>query len=507
LPVPPWLIDDVGSEILDEEAASFCLERLWDIFEKNISISKERGHLVWRPIRGHLEWIISSLIPKSAPNQLPPPSFFLERVFVTLFRIVMRLVHLNDNIDEAFQLLSLLSEIDDSYLIAFGSRILAGIRSLLKHCEISNLSSESNWEGMLSILLRFNSLSSFSAEAFETFCLIISQSINKSNFLPALNTLMMYAEPDLMQPVVVVAPPAVVTVTTRKFLFFKTTITQPVADVPTISTRASCEQIVSTLLLLHSKLRSLSASISGGMTSVLIGGEKRRVDITGLWLLSLSAFAKLCRSPRSDVATAATDALQRALLAEDLALHVESPQAWKRCFEMLLMPLMSDFDQALTASTNEQTVLNNLADLRLRISALLFQVLLHQLPVVSLLPDFHIFWLKFIGFLERYMQHKSDERLSIHFTESLKNLLLVMSATNVFVVASQKSGQDLSALTWAVIGTFQPTLRSSLEEALSDVMKPASLSAPDFHTSPAICATAPASHEACISAHDNDITR
>ena len=47
------------------------------------------------------------------------------------------------------------------------------------------------------------------------------------------------------------------------------------------------------------------------------------------------------------------------------------------------------------------------------------------------LPDFNIFWLKFIGSMERYMKAGAQlddvkGALSIHFTESLKNVLLVM---------------------------------------------------------------------------------
>jgi hypothetical protein len=101
------------------------------------------------------------------------------------------------------------------------------------------------------------------------------------------------------------------------------------------------------------------------------------------------------------------------------------------------------------------------------VSTLLFRVFLQRLPTLSALPDFHIFWLKFVGVLERHMKRNKtpDDSLSLHFTESLKNVLLVMYTSNVFQMASQRSGQDLSALTWSVIGSFRPDLRQQLEEA------------------------------------------
>jgi hypothetical protein len=82
---------------------------------------------------------------------------------------------------------------------------------------------------------------------------------------------------------------------------------------------------------------------------------------------------------------------------------------------------------------------------------------LHNLDTISALPDFHIFWLKFIGSMERHMKGNAGQSVSVHFTEWLKNVLLVMHANGTFDLASKRSGQDLWALTWAVITLYHYT--------------------------------------------------
>ena len=93
-------------------------------------------------------------------------------------------------------------------------------------------------------------------------------------------------------------------------------------------------------------------------------------------------------------------------------------------------------------------------DVRLRVATIVFRAFLHQLELLALLPDFHLFWLKFVGSLERYMKPDATtptavkpgptapaSSLAMHFTESLKNVLLVMHASGVFAEASKRSGQ------------------------------------------------------------------
>lgn len=57
--------------------------------------------------------------------------------------------------------------------------------------------------------------------------------------------------------------------------------------------------------------------------------------------------------------------------------------------------------------------------------------------------------------------------LSLHHTESLKNALLVMHARGTFSEATERTGQDLWGLTWAVIDSCRPGLRAEMTASLA----------------------------------------
>jgi len=59
---------------------------------------------------------------------------------------------------------------------------------------------------------------------------------------------------------------------------------------------------------------------------------------------------------------------------------------------------------------------------------------------------------------------KDKQGVSDHFSESLKNLILVMHSAGTFELASRRSGQDLWALTWAVLA--RPEMQEQLTQSL-----------------------------------------
>jgi len=111
-------------------------------------------------------------------------------------------------------------------------------------------------------------------------------------------------------------------------------------------------------------------------------------------------------------------------------------------------------------------------DLRLAAATLLFQTFLQHMGTLSDMAKFDIFWLTFLGSIEKFMRApkaespRSASQLHVHVTEHFKNLLLVMAASGTFKRASQRSpsGQDLLTLTWAVLERFRPDLRKQLQE-------------------------------------------
>jgi len=53
------------------------------------------------------------------------------------------------------------------------------------------------------------------------------------------------------------------------------------------------------------------------------------------------------------------------------------------------------------------------------------KTMLHNLSLLTQVPDFIHFWIKFLNATEGFLR-SSDELLSLQFSESLKNLLLVL---------------------------------------------------------------------------------
>mmetsp|Transcript_19252 Transcript_19252/g.31337 ORF Transcript_19252/g.31337 Transcript_19252/m.31337 type:complete len:115 (+) Transcript_19252:872-1216(+) len=105
------------------------------------------------------------------------------------------------------------------------------------------------------------------------------------------------------------------------------------------------------------------------------------------------------------------------------------------------------------------------------------------MTTLSAMDKFDIFWLTFLGSIEKFMRPpkaespRSASQLHVHVTEHFKNLLLVMAASGTFKRASQRSpsGQDLLTLTWAVLERFRPDLRRQLQELAGDSQHAASI--------------------------------
>ena len=107
-------------------------------------------------------------------------------------------------------------------------------------------------------------------------------------------------------------------------------------------------------------------------------------------------------------------------------------------------------------------------DINLRASSLLFQTFLHHLDTLLLTPDFSVFWLKLLGAIQQRLGGGTGGPLHQHFLESLKNVLLVMRASDVFSEMKERTGQDLYELTMRIIDTFHPEWKEELRGAMRE---------------------------------------
>eukprot|EP01113_Clastostelium_recurvatum_P025585 TRINITY_DN3078_c0_g1_i3.p1 TRINITY_DN3078_c0_g1~~TRINITY_DN3078_c0_g1_i3.p1 ORF type:complete len:1663 (+),score=447.69 TRINITY_DN3078_c0_g1_i3:135-5123(+) len=209
------------------------------------------------------------------------------------------------------------------------------------------------------------------------------------------------------------------------------------------------------------------------------------------WRPVLVGFCGLCRDHRVDVRNYAMTYLQRALVSPLLSML--SPQGWFVCFEEVIFPLLTDLlrpaDDRSEPGT-EPIDPAGLEETRLRASGLLSKIFLQHLPTILKYEDFHILWLKILQFIEAYMVSDHSELLAESVPESLKNILLVMSASGVFQPGKLTHGHDIWQLSWDAIEAFCPSLRedANLNLMLSQGQVPPRPTSP-FPSTPASTST------------------
>ncbi|XP_076292687.1 sec7 domain-containing protein garz [Lasioglossum baleicum] len=168
------------------------------------------------------------------------------------------------------------------------------------------------------------------------------------------------------------------------------------------------------------------------------------------WRPLLQGIARLCCDARRPVRTAAITYLQSTLLAHDLAQL--SAVEWSQCLEQVLFPLLTQLLEPIAADDPI-----GVEETRVRAAMLLSKVFLHHLTPLLTLPGFLPLWLTVLDLLRAYMHADNSELLFEAIPESLKNMLLVMSSTNVLA-----SNSNLWAPTWRTIDMFLPNLKEEL---------------------------------------------
>jgi brefeldin A-resistance guanine nucleotide exchange factor 1 len=397
--------------VLDQEAAVFCLERITDVLAHNQTRSADEVAPLWATVHDHFSLALAS--------GTGDATFYLERVVVNLLlHFPVRL--LRDparTCAHVMGLLTCLQTLSPQCHNALGTRVVAGLQIFLEtHAE--HITTSEQWKSLLDLLLQYRGHTHASNSAFKSMEFVTENQLTFESFVPLVTAYINFAQPleQVWQPV---GPPAV----------------------------------LDGLLRLYTKLTVLGVPVEGeGVRAV----SKREQDAlaarrTDLWLFTLQCLCQVCGDGRVEVRMKAIACLQHALLSA--GVKIKSPKAWHLCFEKLLIPLLDLVAQfAPTIAQAKEG-----GDIRLKAATVVFQTFLHNLDTISALPDFHIFWLKFIGSMERHMKGNAGQSVSVHFTEWLKNVLLVMHANGTFDLASKRSGQDLWALTWAVITLYHYT--------------------------------------------------
>jgi len=192
---------------------------------------------------------------------------------------------------------------------------------------------------------------------------------------------------------------------------------------------------------------------------------------TRYWVPALQDVSEICKDPRLEVRHYAIVILQRALLSPTLARA--PPQACFSCFQLVVFPLLKELLLLRPATRAEASALE---ETRQRASALASKIFLQYLNNIIGTPGFEDLWMQLLHYTELYMKADNSEMLAEAVTESLKNTLLVMSASNVL----QPSGeQGIWEKTWDKIDSFCPSVKQEFHTVLEKTHPPKPSSHPE----------------------------
>ena len=130
---------------------------------------------------------------------------------------------------------------------------------------------------------------------------------------------------------------------------------------------------------------------------------------------------------------------------------------WIFVFKQVLFPLFDDllegsvFDNNFVVADEE----------RLRAVNVVAKTLLQFLPFISRSSDFQVLWIQLLRYMQKFTEIADTETLVEGIRETLKNVLLVMDAQDVYQII----GEDMRDCTWAIIGKCRPL--SDLQEQLA----------------------------------------
>ncbi|GAA5820135.1 hypothetical protein JCM3770_005386 [Rhodotorula araucariae] len=197
------------------------------------------------------------------------------------------------------------------------------------------------------------------------------------------------------------------------------------------------------------------------------------------WIPLLSAYAQLCLNPARELRQNAISSLQRTLLAPEILQNRDVDLTI--IFERVFFPLLEELLKPQVFRRDPE----GMGETRLRASALLCKVFLQYLTQLSERQGMRTMtelWLKILGFQDRFMHSGRRDQMFEAVPELLKNVLLVMSASNFLVPPSTPAGQGRTeehALLWdATFERIHPFLPELQRELFPPPPVPVPFSAP-----------------------------
>ena len=437
----------------------FCLERLSQVLSSNINRINE----VWSPITDHFQSLImaqqnNTLKHKNKQSQndernvdiIRHSHYFFERISVNILKLCVELTEMETTmIDHVTQFLNLFLALDDTILFIIGRRIIAGIKLLLniqsennkkyiakqkgKQTQLSTTATsyygqcfkqEKDWKIILFLMKRFaNNLDDKQCvlEAFHVIELISKQHLEIINFNFVINTLTIFGKHDHSAPI--------------------------------HNTR-----VIEIILSIHSRLIFIS--------------NNNEIVLGQMWHKTLSNISSFGTNNDYITRRFAINCLHKALL--QYPIKIQNKQSFieplKLLFQTVLFPLLLQLTKLENERLHHQSQRPKITerrpesdtsskdevtdDLRLKLLTLIFQVWLHDMNILIEYDtnNFHILWYKFLSTIRKFIFMVGNaNNLVIHCCESLKNVILVFQASNIFDTLADRTNSNVWEESWNIL--------------------------------------------------------
>ncbi|GAA5939550.1 hypothetical protein JCM3775_004858 [Rhodotorula graminis] len=433
-----------------------------------ISITPSRVQLPYDPSAVLLLEIATSIVARSGESltDLWPSSFdflqrllasansfsslFNERVVASLLRLVAEVIKSDELRDSCFLALDMLRSLSPAVLSSVAEPLMAGLsRVILENA--ARVHSPTEWNLLFAL---FSATSEQEAAAKISMDLLrqlaagqLGARLHADNYAAFLKTLAGFAH---------------------------------VAPSNKASERASDEAALVRGLQIVDVLHEVQAAVPDLIATSSLS-PARAWDAA--WIPLLSAYAQLCLNPARELRQNAISSLQRTLLAPEILHNTDVDLTV--IFERVFFPLLEELLKPQVFRRDP----DGMGETRLRASALLCKVFLQYLTQLSERQGMHTMtelWLKILGYQDRFMHSGRRDQMFEAVPELLKNVLLVMNASNFLVPPSVDGRTPEQARLWdATFERIHPFLPELQRELFPPPPVPVPFSSPASSAPPA----------------------
>ncbi|ORY06583.1 Sec7-domain-containing protein [Basidiobolus meristosporus CBS 931.73] len=414
-----------------EPVAVFCLELTINITIQN----RDRIQEIW-PIT--LEYL-SQILSRASDHHV----MLVERSVIGLLRLCIRLVHKDEMIDEIFQALKLISDLPNDILNLIVEQAMCGLLSLVK----AQPSCVTRSDRSITVLTLFSLTVNHSRAAkysFEALKLLTTQEYSPGasyeNFKETVSLLL-------------------------EFVQAGSNALNGQKEVPHHSPKMSRNRIQSDFIERALNAVEMLYKLYIHIPALI---KEKDISIDQAWptycLPILDGLSQQCCHPCREIRLQSLAYLQRALVLPELSPG--NITACIKCFDEVIFPLLSRLLEPEVYALDP----HNMDETRLRAAGLLSTQFLHQSNLLGEWDGLISLWSKILDLMILYLHAGETNYLLETIPESLKNMLLVMSAAGLLQpeVPDQssevRSEQQINLwnVTWEKLNQHIPGLREEL---------------------------------------------